>query len=181
MSSTASEIQLKGHVHLEHIRNGEVIGVYDFPNGVVNEGKNRLLDVMFDSGTQITSWYLGLIDNTGVTLAADDIYDDINQAGNAWDEFTDYTDAANADSALTRPLWTPGEPASQSITNGTPVVFDITGTGTLHGLFLAGGTGADTKGNHASTGVLWATAPFTGGNVPVADSDQIRATYTVSA
>lgn len=172
-----------GFFEVDHYRNGKRINSYRFKNGIVNEGKNKLLDVMFHGVSAITSWYLGLIDNSGFTaLANDDTYDDINQAGNGWDEFTAYTDPANADSATTRPAWTEGAASGQSITNSAVVEFDITGSGTVKGLFLVGGgANSDDKGDHASDGTLWATALFTGGDVPVLNGDTLKVTYTVSA
>lgn len=173
----------QGAFVLEHYRDGEKVGQYKLNNGIVNEGKDHALDVVFDSGTQITTWYLGLIDLANFTaLASDDTYDDINQAGNGWDEFTDYTDPGNADSAVTRPVWNPDEPSGQSITNSTVEEFDITASGTVKGVFVVGGgTAPQTKGDHGNDSTLWATALFTGGDVPVANGDQLKVTYTVSA
>jgi hypothetical protein len=173
----------QGRFVVEHFRNGEKVGQYEFPNGITNEGKNKLLDVMFHATAAITTWYLGMIANSGYTaLAATDTYENINQTGNGWDEFTDYTDAANGGSASTRPQWTEGAAASQAITNASPVIFDITASGTVKGLFLAGGTaGSQNKGNHAAGAILWATALFTTGDVPINTGDQLKVTYTVSA
>jgi len=177
------QLQPRGRFVVEHFRNGEKIGHYEFPNGITNEGKNKLLDVMFHGVSAITTWWLGLIDNSGYSaLAATDTYENINQAGNGWDEFTDYTDAGNGGSASTRPEWTEGAASSQAITNGSPVVFDITGSGTVKGLFLVGGiANAQNKGNHEAGGTLWATALFGTGDVPVNAQDQLKVTYTVSA
>lgn len=174
---------LRGQFTVELWRGGKRIDARTFRNGITNEGKDSLLDIMFDAGTQITSWYIGLIDNANFSaLAGDDTYDDIDQAGNGWDEFTDYTDPGNGDSSSTRPEWAPDEPSGQSITNSTVRQFDITGSGTVKGVFIVGGGAAsDTKGDHANDGTLWATALFSGGDVPVANSDQLKVTYTVSA
>lgn len=174
---------LRGRFQVEHIRDGKVINTFDFPNGIVNEGKNFLLDVMFHGTTAYGTWYLGLIDNSGFSaLANDDTYDDIDQAGNGWDEFKTYTDAGNGDSTTTRPAWTEDAASGQSITNSTVVVFDITGTATVKGVFLAGGANAQTKGDHTASGnTLWATALFSGGDVAVQNGDQLKVTYTVSA
>lgn len=177
------QLGLRGKFVVEHFRKGVKIGQYEFPNGIANQGKNKLLDIMFHGATQITTWWLGLIDNSGYTaLAAGDTYQNITQAGNQWGEFTDYTDPANADSATTRPEWTEGAAASQAITNASPVVFDITGSGTVKGLFLVGGiANAQNKSNHEASGILWATALFNSGDVPVSADDQLKVTYTVSA
>ena len=178
-----SDLSPQGCFTVEHWRNGRLIGEYEFPNGITDEGKDQLLNTQFDAATQITTWYLGLIDNASFTaLAAADTYDEIDQAGNGWDEFSDYTDPGNGDSATTRPVWNPDAAASQTITNGTVVVFDITATGTIKGLFLVGGgTAPENKGDHAAGSTLWATALFDSGDVDVQNGDQLKATYTVTA
>jgi hypothetical protein len=177
------QLGLRGKFVVEHFRNGVKIGQYEFPNGITNQGKNKLLDVMFHGVSAITTWWLGMIDNAGYTaLAATDTYQNIGQAGNQWAEFTNYTDAANGDSASTRPEWTEGAAASQSISNASPVVFNITGSATVKGLFLVGGiANAQNKGNHEASGILWATAFFGTGDVPVNNLDQLKVTYSVSA
>jgi hypothetical protein len=178
------QLQPRGKFVVEHFRDGRKIGHYEFPNGITNEGKNKLLDVMFHGVSAITTWWLGMIDNSSYTaLAAGDTYANIGQAGNGWHEFTSYTDAANAGSASTRPEWTEGAASSQTITNAGPVVFDITDSGAVKGLFLVGGAAsAQNKSDHTASGaVLWATALFNTGDVPVNANDQLKVTYTVSA
>ena len=136
-----------------------------------------------EAATQISSWFLGLIDDAGYTALADtDTYDNIDQVGNGWDEFSDYTDAGNGDSATTRPAWPVDAASTQSITNSLVAVFDMTGPGTVKGLFLVGGVAnANLKGNHEPGGTLWVTALFAGGGVVVQNGDQLKITYTVSA
>ena len=50
----------KGRFHIEHWRGGKKIADYDMPNNITNEGRTRLLNVMFNSGTPITAWWMGL-------------------------------------------------------------------------------------------------------------------------
>jgi hypothetical protein len=175
-----SDIKLKGRYVVEHWRDGQRINEYHFDNGIVNEGKNKLLDVMFHGITAITTWYCGLIDNAGYSaLDATDTYDDVDQAGNGWDEFKLYTVSANA---TNRSVWPEDAASGQSITNSTVMVFDITGTGTVKGLFLCGGVAnCLLKGDHDAGGTLWATALFGSGDVAVGNGDQLKVTYTVSA
>jgi len=178
-----SDLQLKGKYVVQLWRGGKRINEFHFHNDITNEGKNKLLDVHFHADTAITAWFMGLIDNAGYSaLAATDTYDDIDQAGNGWDEFQTYTDAGNGDSATTRPAWPEDAASGQAITNSTVVVFDITGTATVKGLFLVGGiANANLKGDHAPGGNLWATALFGSGDVAVLNGDQLKVTYTVSA
>jgi len=178
-----SKTSLSGRYIVQHWRAGRRHNEYHFNNGIVDEGKNKLLNVMFDGATQISTWYLGLIDNSGFTaLAAGDTYDDIDQAGNGWDEFKNYTDGNNADNTTTRPEWGPDAASAQSITNSVVSVYNITGSGTVKGVFAAGGGAApNIKGDHAADATLWATALFTSGDVTVQNGDQLKVTYTVSA
>lgn len=175
-------VRAKGRFNVEHWRGGERVNVYVFNNAITNEGKDKLLDVMFHAVTPITTWWIGLIDYTGYTaLAATDTAHNIDQAGNGWDEFTDYTDAGNGASASTRPEWVEGASSSQSVTNASAAIFDITDTGTVTGGFLVGGVAAaQNKGDHTSTATLWATA-LMGADIPVTSGDQLKITYTVTA
>jgi len=176
----ADSIKPRGRFVVEHIREGKVIGKYEIDNAITNEGKNKLLNVMFHAVSAISTWYIGLVDGAGgPTLAAGDVYAQINGT-NAWDEFTAY-DVAGP-SSTDRGTWTEGTAASQSITNASPVVFDITGAGSVYGLFLVGGgTAAITKADAAGGGSLWAAAAFTSGTVTVGNGDQLKVTYTVNA
>lgn len=175
--------EMRGKFIVEHWRKGKRYNEYHVQNGIVNEGKNKLLNVMFDASTQITTWYLGLIDNAGFTaLAATDNYDNIDQGGNGWDEFKNYTDANNGDSTTTRPQWQTDPASAQSISNSTTSIYDITGSGTVKGIFgVGGGTSPQLKGDHQAGSTLWATALFTSGDVTVQNGDQLKVTYTVSA
>lgn len=170
-----------GYFTVRHGRGGRTINEWRIPNLITNEGKNHILDVQFHGVSPITIWYLGLIDNAGfTTVAASDNYDQINGT-NGWDEFDDYTDRNNSDSAVTRPVWNENAAGSQAITNSTLAIYDFTGAGTLHGLFVAGGASAATKGDNTS-GVghkLWAATPFAD-DIDVIGGDDLSVSYTVS-
>ena len=176
-------LQPKGRFVIEHYRDGKLLKTYDFPNGITNEGKNRLLNNMFESATAITSWYIGLIDNAGgPVLAAADTYVNINQVGNAWTEFTSYTVA----SAAVRAAWAPAASTAQVSSNAVSLVYDITASGTVYGGFVVGGPGTqNVLGDHSAGGVLWSTAANLSGGVPspipVNLGDQLKLTYSVSA
>jgi len=163
-----SELKPKGRFIVEHFdKDGNLKGQYDFPNGITNVGKNLLLDVMFSDETPIAtaSWFIGLIDSSGYSaLAAADTM--ASHAG--WNEFTSYTEA-------NRVAWGVGAAASQSITNASPATFNVSGSGTVKGVFVVSN---NTKSG--TTGTLWATALFSA-EVPVSNGDQLKITYTVSA
>jgi hypothetical protein len=178
-----SEIKFSGRFVVEQWRQGKLIAIHELQNGVTIEGKNFNLDVFFHGTTAAPTWWLPLIDNASfIALSEGDTYDDIGQAGNGWIEYQDYTDANNGDSTVTRPEFIENSASAKSITSSTQAIYDIVAPGgTVKGIaVVALGANADTKGDHAPDGKLWATALFTGGDVIVATSDQLKVTYTVS-
>ena len=141
-------------------------------NAIVNQGLNRILDTMFFAKTQIVAatWRIGLIDNSPApTLAAGDTH--ASHAG--WSEAVGYSEA-------TRPAWGHGASAVQIMTNAAAVVFSITGTATIHGLFVASVSvkGSTTGG---ANDIIWATGQFSQGNKAVTSGDTLNITYTVTA
>ena len=140
------QVQARGYFTAE-IRDADGTLLYRevFPNGSTTAGLNDMLSVYFNSGTQKTTWYLGLINNSGFSaLAAGDTMS--SHAG--WSELTGYSESA-------RPTWTPGAPASGVITNSSGVVFTASGSIDVKGAFLVSDS---TKGG--TSGVLWATGAF---------------------
>ena len=161
------KLNFKGKFVFEHWRNGKKIGEWDMFNGITNEGKNLILDVMFSDATQIAaaSWYIGLIDNSGFTaLAAGDVMN----SHSGWNELTTEYDET------TRPAWGPGNPSGQSITNASPVVFTFNTSAAVYGAFI---TSNNTKGG--TTGKLWSTGAFNAVR-NVVNGDEIRTNYTLS-
>ncbi len=176
-------LKLTGTFVVEHWRNGVKIAEYTILNAITIEGKNSLLDVTFRNQTESSLWYMGLIDLTGYTaLDEDDTYNEIDQSGNAWDEFKDYNFGGDS---TKRATWIPNAAATKAISNsGTPSIFDITSGGTVKGIFLCGeptGGGATpaNQGDHDPAGILWSAALFSTGDVTVASSDQLKVTYTI--
>ena len=157
----------KGRFKVEHIRDGKVIGEFDFNNGIVDVGLNHILETEFHSGTQITTWYIGLIDNDSYSTLANA---DVMSSHAGWIENSDYT-AAN------RPAWGAGTAATRQVTNASTVDFAINATKTIKGLFIVGGTGASTKGG--TTGTLWSTGLF-GTAVACNSGDTLKVTYTIA-
>lgn len=157
----------KGTVKMNQYRNGELIAVHDFHNSITDAGINALLGIMFHGVTQITTWYLGLIDNAGFSALADG---DTMASHGGWTEFVDYDEANRVE-------WPEDAAATRAITNTTPMTFTASDDGTLKAVFLVGGTGASTKS--ASTGTLWAHAAFAS-PVVIQTDDVLELTYAVS-
>lgn len=164
----SDNLDLRGWARVEHWRKGSLLSVKQGPNLVVNVGKLKILDVMFQSSSQIAtgSWYMGLIINTSYTgIDATDTMG--SHAG--WLESSGYDEA-------TRPLWGQGAAASQVTTNASPVVFSMNTGATIKGVFI---TSQNTKGG--STGTLWSAMLFPTGDTIVVNGDELRATYSIGA
>lgn len=147
-------------------RKGKIIKTFEFPNLVVTEGQNKILDVQFRNATQIANWYLGLIDGAGSPVIA--VTDTMAQIGgtNGWDELTSYDESG-------RQQWSPAAPASGQLSNSSPVVFTMNATDIIYGVFLC-------SASSGTTGTLWSAAQL-GSALNVVDDDIFRATYVVDA
>lgn len=163
---TKQRCPLKGRYHIEHFNKaGELIGTYEVDNAIVDVGLNHILETEFNGGTPITAWYIGLVDNAGFSTFANA---DTMASHAGWVEtHTTY-------SQTNRPEWTAGTAAGRAITNASTVDFSMTGTITIHGIFITSNT---TKGS--TTGTLWSTAAFAS-NVTANNGDTLKVTYTVS-
>lgn len=162
---TISKARLCGFYHVRCIDpNGKLKWEQKFPNGIVDEGIEYLLDAGFNGGTQVSTWYMGLVDNAGFSAFANG---DTMSSHSGWSESTDYSEA-------TRPEWTAGAASSRAVTNGTTVDFSINATVTIKGIFI---TSNNTKGG--TTGTLWSTAAFSS-NASATSGDTLKVTYTVS-
>jgi hypothetical protein len=134
-----------------------------FNNGAAYVGLNYILETMFRSGTQLTAWYVGLID--GATFSAVSANDTMaSHAG--WTEFTTYVSA-------NRPAWGPAAAASGVMTNTALFTYAIQADGTLAGQFVTSGQ-AKSPGN---TGTLWATAL---NSRSVTNGDTLSGDYTIT-
>jgi hypothetical protein len=139
-------------------------------NGVTDVGIASLLNVYFRSATQITAWYIGLIDNAAfVALAAGDTA----ASHTGWSEIS-----SSAYSQTTRVQWSPAAASGGAIVNSTSADHSmVNGSAiTVKGLFVISD---NTKGG--TTGTLFSTAAFTGGTQVVNSGDTLKVTYTISA
>lgn len=134
-------------------------------NGITTVGLNHVLDTVFNAGTQVTTWYLGLINGASApTLAAADTMS--SHAG--WTEYTAY-------SQTNRVAWDEGAASAGSMTNSVTSDFSMNASGTVAGGFL---TSSATKSG--TTGTLFMTATFSGGNQTVGNGDTLKLTYTLN-
>ena len=137
-------------------------------NLVTTEGLNYILDTGFDSGTQLTTWYVGLKD-TGAA-AADDTA--ANLGAQAWTEYTEYDEAV-------RQTLTLGTAAAGSIDNvGNVAAFTIGSPAPdVFGVFLVDN---NTKGAQSPATVLYGVGDFASQKV-VDPDDTLNVTVTLTA
>jgi len=135
----------------------------DNPNGITDEGIHYLLEAGFRSGTAITAWYAGLIDNSGFTGVDPS---DTMASHSGWSElYTEYDESVRQTLSF-------GAAATRQIT--AEVSFTMNATKTVEGIFV---TSVDTK--NTATGTLWSTALFS--SAPgLVSGNVLTANYTLS-
>lgn len=129
-----------------------------FHNLVVTQGRDDILDIMFDAATQITSWFLGL-KGTGSAAAGDTL-----ASHGGWSEVNPYSG--------NRPGITFGEPSSGSLSASSAVSYSITGSATVAGAFIC-------SVNTGTSGRLYSAGDFASPR-SVANGDTLNVTPTVS-
>lgn len=144
---------------------GQVKWEEELSNLVVNQGLQDMVNTYLDAGTQVTTWYVGLITGPGATVAAGDTL-----ASKAWTEFTSYSGNRKA-AVFSTP--TTADPSVTS-NSASPASFTMTGSGTVGGAFLASvATG--------TSGILFSASAFQSpGDRSVVASDVLNVTYTFS-
>ena len=156
----------RGIWHMKCYRDGEVIWQEDWENIIVNQGLDYLIDVALGGATQITTWYLGLVNGaTPSFLAADTL------ASKSWTEDENYNEAV-------RQTWVDGGLSGVGSLNnsGSVASFLMNATTTIGGAFLASDS---TKGG--TTGTLYAEGDFaTDRNVIANDILEVTATFSVA-
>jgi hypothetical protein len=161
------KVNLKGTYRVEHFdADDNLKGIYEFPNSIVDEGVHHIFDTEFNSGSQITTWYVGLIDNSGFSTFATS-HTLASHAG--WSENTNYSEA-------NRVTWNSDAAATRAITNGNTADFSINASGNLKGIFISSNNVKST----GNTGTLMSEAAFSS-VVAVSNGDTLKVTYTITA
>lgn len=153
----------------EHYRKGCLIDQWTQGNVCTSEGLTNMLEIMFHSGTQITTWHL-LLFSTNTTPDDATTY--------AVPVFTEVNAKINE---ATRPACTFAAAATKSITNtANKATFTFNDTETVYGAALVGGgTNGNTKGDTAGGGTLFCAAKF-GSSKSVVATDVLLITCTIT-
>lgn len=165
-----TKLPWNGRFIMEHYRDGKLIHREIAPNGVTDVGINAVLEHLFNAGTLSTTWYIGLINNSGFTaLASTDTM--ASHAG--WTELTAYDEFGTNPG---REIYNPAAAASRMVTNSAATAgYTFNATNSVKGAFLVDDDGDPTP----TVGILLATATFTSARA-VEDNDVINLTYIVS-
>lgn len=133
---------------------------------ITTQGLNHLLDVALDGGTQVATWYVGLIrdDNYSALAAADTMS---SHAG--WEEGSEYAETV-------RQTWTEAAAASGVTATTTEATFTISADQTFKGFFLAS---VSTKSG--TTGTLLLTCLFAGGDRAMVAGQQLKISLSITS
>lgn len=140
---------------------------------ITTQGLTHIENIVFRGGTQITAWYVGLIDNSGYTAL--DISDTLG-AHTGWSEV-----ATGTYSQSTRVQWTPASPTGTttvSCVNSSTCDHSILLTKSIVGLFICSN---NTKGGGSGSDILMATALFDQGVQAVKNTDVLKITFTYNS
>ena len=154
-------------------KDGELLWKDTIENVVCTVGKNLALQtILTGSAYTVTGPYMGLISSVGYTAvsAADTM---ASHAG--WTE----AGSTNAPTFAARVAPAFGTASAGAISTSSAVSFTMTSTGTLKGAFIVYGTGAVST-LMSTAGTLLSAGTFTGGDQPVANTNVVQVSYTLS-
>lgn len=147
--------------------NGDITDQFiDNQNIIVNEGMNKMLNVMFNGSAQITTWYIGIFKNASysevLTETAANVSSNTTEATTEYDESTrvEFVEAAST--------------AKSTSNTGNEATFTANTTVSIYGAFLVS---VATKGG--TTGTLMSAANFSAVKNLV-DDDVLNVGYTVT-
>ena len=149
-------------------KNGRLKWSEDFNNLVTTEGLNKILDATFVTGSELPTWFVGLIDGTGETpsfVAGDTIPSHVG-----WVEYENYLEDV-------RQAYVPGSISGGTVDNSVSrAIFTMTEAFIIAGCFLVN----DSEKGGESNGILYREGAFAGGNRAVEEGDTLRVTITLS-
>jgi hypothetical protein len=149
---------------VEHLRNGKLIDYEKLHNLVPTEGRNNILSVIGNAGTQITTWYVLIFEGNYTPVSGDTMATFPASAT----ECTAYT-------AATRPEWVEAAPSAGVITNSaSKAEFTMNATKTVYGGALSS---SSVKGG--TSGVLLSAGRFSSSKA-VDSGDVLRVTASLT-
>lgn len=129
----------------------------------VTEGLNHYNDVVLHGSSQVTTWYVGLFDDTSYTEVADG---DTLASHSGWTEFTGYSGD--------RKEWTEGAASDGVTTNAQTVDFTMTEDVTVKGWFICSAASG-------TSGTLLAAEVFDEGDAELVTDQVLQVTITLTS
>lgn len=176
------QLGIHGHYHVVcHDKDGNLKWEDEFPNLVVEGGKELMLDTLLTGVSySVTGPFLGLTNQSLTPAATDDMATLITSLSA---EFTNYTvggSPVRGTATFGSATSSGATPANVTTSTAASITYLITGGGgTVYGCFLVLGTGAvNTQGSTAGT--LYSEGNFTASKVTTA-GDTITVTYSTTA
>lgn len=148
----------------------EVKATVEFPNVVVTQGKNYLLDNALAGSAYTAAWYMGLISSVSYTTGP--VAGDTAASHAGWTE-AGATNAPTYSGSRKTAAWAAAAAGSKALSAG--LVFTFTGAGTVKGCFMSTTSAVD-----GTSGTLLSAGLFTGGDQPVVSTNTLTVTYTLS-
>ncbi len=164
-----SSMGFRGKYRVERFIGSERIDAFDLTNAISDAGINYILSSAALGASQLSSWFIGLINSTGFTAVstADTL---ASHAG--WVELTAYSESA-------RVQWSPSLGA-KVLANATAATITFNAAGTVQGFFVASDS---TKSGTAGTLLSLATFRNSGDTADepktVTNGEVWRVTYTI--
>jgi hypothetical protein len=122
-----SQMEIGFVYEVEHIRDGEIIGYEKLHNLVPLEGRQHILSIIGNAGTQVTTWYVGLFEGNYTPVAGDTMA-----------AFPAAATECTAYSESVRQEWIEAAPSAGVITNSaSKASFTANTTKTAYGAFLS--------------------------------------------
>lgn len=158
----------RGVYHVEcYDADGNLKWSEECPNTVTTEGKNAMLDKFLGLGAAYAAIAMGL--HTTVGNASSTYATPSPQV-----ESTAYSNS-------NRPTPSFSSASAGSKATSAAVAFNINGTATITGCFIAvGASGITTKGDTSATAVLLSSGTFSGGSRSVVNGDTLSVTYSLA-
>lgn len=153
---------------------GNIVWSKEFPNTVATVGKNAMLDnALAGSAYTVTGPFVGLISSTSFSAIS---------AADTMSSHAGWLEAGNANTphySGSRPTaaWSAASAGAKALS--TAAVFNMTGSGTVKGAFMAYGSGASATIDNTS-GTLFSAGLFSGGDQAVVNGNVLNVSYSVS-
>ena len=170
----AEQLKAIGLFHAWCVKpDGEIRWEDEFPNTVVTVGKNLILDQAFAGSAYTAAEYMGLISSASYSAIS---------AADTMASHSGWLEAGSANAPTfsgTRGTcaWSAASAGAKALS--AALGFSITGTGTIKGAFLVGGSGASSAIANTS-GTLISAGLFTGGDRAVLNGDTVNVSWSIS-